>query len=35
MLPIRSYLKDRTIGWLSNGLVTLERPWLNNKGETL
>jgi hypothetical protein len=31
MLLIRSYLKDRTIGWLSNGLVTLERPWLNNQ----
>ena len=28
---VRSYLKDRTIGLLSNGMVTLERPWLANK----
>lgn len=27
---IRSYLPDRTIGKLSNGLKTLERPWLDN-----
>lgn len=28
---VRSYLPDRTIGKLSNGLRTLERPWLDNK----
>ena len=27
---VRSYLPDRTIGHF-NGLVTLERPWLQNK----
>lgn len=30
---VRSYLKDRTVGWILEepSVVTLERPWLNNK----
>lgn len=32
MLLIRSYLKDRTVGWIKEepSVVTLERPWLDN-----